>query len=245
MRASAIILAAGLGSRLLPHTNEISKCLIDISGKSILARQLQTLNSYGINQITIVVGYMKDTVISHALSALPDAKFQFVVNENFAKTNTLYSLALAAENLGPADNIIQLNGDVVFKPEIMKRLINSEINKSFSTVQKKTCGPEEMKYKLHSDGYISEINKTMEPRNSCGESIGINKFGRETWKNLAKHLSAMKQTHMEKYFENAIQESVYDGAKIFPFEISQSDAIEIDFEDDLAKAKLMKFTAIA
>jgi L-glutamine-phosphate cytidylyltransferase len=58
----AILLCAGQGSRLLPLTADRPKCLIDFSGKSLLAWQIEMLFANGVNQIDIVTGFMTEMV---------------------------------------------------------------------------------------------------------------------------------------------------------------------------------------
>ena len=58
----AIILAAGLGNRLLPLTEDKPKCLIEFSGKTLLDRLLKTFKSCGVNDIVLVIGHKNEKI---------------------------------------------------------------------------------------------------------------------------------------------------------------------------------------
>ena len=61
----ALILAAGVSRRLYPYTYSLPKCLLEVEGKPIIHYQLEALNELGINEITIIVGYYRETLISN------------------------------------------------------------------------------------------------------------------------------------------------------------------------------------
>ena len=79
-----IILAAGMGSRLGPLTNDKPKCMIKLLGQTLIERQIKIFHSYGINDITIVTGY-KSKVVD-----IPDVNY--VNNVNYETTNMNESL---------------------------------------------------------------------------------------------------------------------------------------------------------
>ena len=65
----AIIIAAGLGNRLMPLTDDKPKCLLEINGKTIMQRQLEMLQQCGINNIVVVRGYKRKDFKSYAEDA--------------------------------------------------------------------------------------------------------------------------------------------------------------------------------
>jgi len=108
----AIILAAGQGVRLRPLTNQLPKCLIQIGGKPILQHQLEALDSAGIHDCVIVVGFMERQVKSYFGSKFSNVNIEYVLNEAFKETNNLYSLWLAKKHL--RNKIILIEGDILF-----------------------------------------------------------------------------------------------------------------------------------
>ena len=83
----AIILAAGKGKRLEKVCGDYPKCLVDIGGLSLIERQIETLRSVGVNDITAVVGYGAEHVREHCGSGI-----SYIENEIHDQTNSLYSL---------------------------------------------------------------------------------------------------------------------------------------------------------
>lgn len=117
----AIILAAGIGSRLIPLTNNTPKCLLEINSKTILEHQIENLKRCGIQDITMVVGFkakkIEDFCREHSWN------INFIHNEDYIHSHNFYSLGLAREQFG--GDFICLNSDVMFDVEILESLLKS------------------------------------------------------------------------------------------------------------------------
>lgn len=101
----AIILAAGMGTRLRPLTNEVPKALVKIGSESFFERQVRLLRNRGIEEITVLTGY-------HAEAFKPwhdEPDLCFIHNEHYHDWNNLYSMYLVRDRL--ADTLV-LDGDV-------------------------------------------------------------------------------------------------------------------------------------
>ena len=214
----AIILAAGIGSRL---GNSNPKPLTKLNnGESILGRQVAYLSEYlGVTNIIAIVGYKKDLIMESFPNLL------YVYNNFYDTTNTSKSL-LAGLNKIENENVLWLNGDVVFEKELLPQII--KCSKSCMAVNTNSVGEEEIKYNVFDDGNIKEVSKTVSP--ALGEAVGINKL-------ISSDLSLFKE-NLEKcdeqdYFEKALELSIQDGMKIMPVDINKYLCMEIDFEDDL------------
>ena len=214
----AIILAAGIGSRL---GNSNPKPLTKLNnGESILGRQVAYLSEYlGVTNIIAIVGYKKDLIMESFPNLL------YVYNNFYDTTNTSKSL-LAGINKIKNENVLWLNGDVVFEKELLPQII--KCSKSCMAVNTNSVGEEEIKYNIFDDGNIKEVSKTVSP--ALGEAVGINKL-------ISSDLSLFKE-NLEKcdeqdYFEKALELSIQDGMKIMPGDINKYLCMEIDFEDDL------------
>ena len=214
----AIILAAGIGSRL---GNSNPKPLTKLNnGESILGRQVAYLSEYlGVTNIIAIVGYKKDLIMESFPNLL------YVYNNFYDTTNTSKSL-LAGLNKIENENVLWLNGDVVFEKELLPQII--KCSKSCMAVNTNSVGEEEIKYNIFDDGNIKEVSKTVSP--ALGEAVGINKL-------ISSDLSLFKE-NLEKcdeqdYFEKALELSIQDGMKIMPVDINKYLCMEIDFEDDL------------
>ncbi|MEE9515217.1 MAG: NTP transferase domain-containing protein, partial [Candidatus Brocadiales bacterium] len=96
----AIILAAGVGKRLKPLTDERPKCLIKIGGKTLLARHLEALEGLGIRDVTFVLGHLKEMILEEieALSGDRGFRFHYLTNEGY-KNGSITSLWTARDKL--------------------------------------------------------------------------------------------------------------------------------------------------
>lgn len=239
---TAVILAAGLGSRLYPHashTETLPKCLLEVGNMPILHRQLSALEKNDVTDVVIVVGFKEEAVREYVSAYFPKINIVFVTNIHFASTNTLYSLALAAEQIKEGSEVFLLNGDVVFDDEIIRRMITADPTKSHIAANRAHCGEEEIKIKLATDGTVALLNKKIDPAEALGESVGINKFSTSFWGHLADNLQKLKTDFSHEYFEFAVEKTTLTGEKIYPLDITGLRVTEIDFPDDLERARLI------
>ncbi|HUS49689.1 MAG TPA: 2-aminoethylphosphonate aminotransferase, partial [Candidatus Paceibacterota bacterium] len=120
----AIILAAGKGTRLQPQTDDIPKCLIEIEGKSLIERSLENLQNNGIKEVFIVIGYLKSRIQEKIKDKFKDMKINYVINENYESSSTMYSL-YTTKGLMNNDVIIAF-GDIFYDSRIIKLLIEED-----------------------------------------------------------------------------------------------------------------------
>ena len=215
----AIILAAGIGSRL---GNLDPKPLTKLSnGESILKRQINYLSEYiGINNIYIIVGYKKDVI----MEAFPE--LLYIYNNCYDTTNTSKSLLLGLQKIDEKEDVIWLNGDVVFEKELLLQII--QCSQSCMAVNINSVGEEEIKYNLFEDGTIKDVSKAVNP--ALGEAVGINKM---ILSDLHQFKANLEKCHNQDYFEKALELSIQNGMKVIPVDISDYLCMEIDFVDDL------------
>ena len=116
-----LILSAGMGTRLDPLTRTCPKCMVHVAGKPIMEHQLDALRSAGVNECTVVVGYMADSVRNHFGREFHGVSLSYVENTVYSETNNLYSLCLAKADLD-GDTVL-LEGDLVFDDELIGRLV--------------------------------------------------------------------------------------------------------------------------
>lgn len=121
----AIILAAGLGRRMMPLSERTHKTLLTIGGQPIIDRLIGGLQENGITRITMVTGYRADELEAHVLRQFPDLDFSFVRNDLYESTNNIHSLALAFDQIEFTEEIILLESDLIYEPAVLRRLIES------------------------------------------------------------------------------------------------------------------------
>lgn len=174
----AIILSAGQGSRLLPLTEDTPKCLLDLGGVTILGSQLQALKAGGVTEVVVVTGFRAAAVEAAADAASgPDFRARTLFNPFYNVADNLASCWMArGEMTGP---FLLLNGDTLFEPAILERLLAAPPSPITLTIDKKAeYDSDDMKVEL--DGTrLLDVSKTIEPAVTHGESIGFSRFTAE------------------------------------------------------------------
>ena len=111
----AIVLAAGEGTRLRPHTSDKPKCLVPLLGRPLLAWQCDALRAAGIDDIVVVTGYQAEQI--RALG------YATVHNVDYASTNMVASLMVAADVLDGTDDVVVAYGDLVYESAVVTALL--------------------------------------------------------------------------------------------------------------------------
>jgi choline kinase len=218
----AIILAAGMGSRLgRSHPKALT---ILGSGTTIMGHQLGALEEFiHRDRVIVVVGFRKELV----MEAFPE--LLFVYNRDFKTTNTSRSLLHALRKVHDED-VLWINGDVVLEPEVVQRLFACRY--SAMAVNTARVGAEEVKYRLDRRGYINQVSKTV--RGGLGEAVGVNLVRR---RDVPLLRSALARCDHQDYFERGIELAIVDGMKVRPVDVSDLDCLEVDFQADLRVAR--------
>jgi choline kinase len=221
-----VILAAGMGTRLARPAPKPLTPLQD--GRTILTQQIDNVAEVFGEQarVIVVVGFKHDML----MEAVPDALFAY--NENYDQTNTAKSLlkALRATGDGP---VLWLNGDVVFDPEVLRRLQPFlAADRSAVAVNTAAVGEEEVKYAVDEAGLVRELSKQV--AQPLGEAVGINVVaGREK----AALVARLAECDDHDYFERGIELAIANGdMEVTPVDISDLFAVEVDFAEDLERA---------
>jgi choline kinase len=170
----AIVLSAGQGKRLLPLTAEIPKCLLPVDGeRSLLEFQLDTLASCGITRASVVAGFGVERVERVlAGTRLPGLAIDLVYNPFYPTSDNLATCWVAREAM--CEDFVLLNGDTLFEPAVLRRLLGSPAAPVTVTIDHKASYDEDdMKVSLDDDGRLLAIGKTLKPELVHGESIGL------------------------------------------------------------------------
>jgi choline kinase len=225
MTVQAVILAAGMGTRLGKPWPKPLTPLSD--GRTIMRQQMDNLIAAFENvRITTVVGFKLELI----LEAFPDVSY--VYNENYDQTNTNRSL-LKALRQSSDGGVLWMNGDVVFDGQVLERVKElMAAEQSFICVNTAVVGEEEVKYTVDADGYVDRLSKTV--TDALGESVGINYVSVQDKPKLIVRLAECDDSD---YFERGIEIMVEkDAARVVPFDIRDLFAVEVDFEEDLSRA---------
>ena len=242
----AIIIAAGMGSRLKNYTEDLPKCMLDFQGKTLLQRQLDAYGECGINSISVIRGYKKEKINYTGLT--------YYENTDFENNNILISLFYGEQEL--SGNIIVSYSDILFEAAVVKRLLESEKDISIVVdidwqgyyVGRKEHPIEEAEIVIfNANNEVLEIGKILTGKNDVyGEFIGMMKFSARGAEVFKKHFHRAKEIYWDRPFQRAetfqkayitdlIQEMVGMGVSIHCVIIERGWK-EIDTVEDFEKA---------
>ena len=119
----AIILAAGMGTRIRPLSNNIPKSFIEIGGTPLIIKSLNNLNKIGIKEVIIVIGYMDDYFINQLGTKFKGIKIKYILNKDYSNTGSMYSLSQTEGIID--DDILLLESDLLYELRALKALMDS------------------------------------------------------------------------------------------------------------------------
>jgi len=217
-----VILMAGIGSRL---GGTLPKCLTPLRRDyTILDHQLENLQAFA-GDIIAVVGFRKDLIRGRHPGLC------FVENARFKATNTSQSLLIALERMNGED-VLVINGDLVFDPRVIAALLDCE--QSCMAVSRCDVADEEMKVAVDAPDRIAFVSKFVaEP---VGEAIGINLIRA---RDLERVTCGLRHCHPMDYFERGFEIAIGKGLALSAVDVTQFPCVEIDYADDLIRAKEM------
>ncbi len=230
----AIILVAGVGWRLKPYTETTPKCLVEIGGKTLLRRYLDALEELGIPEAILVVGHLKEQIVAEAARGPAEVEVRFVTNEQYTRGNIL-SLWCARHEFD--DDVLIMDGDVLYPRELLARLIASLDANAMAVDERFQDTGEEQKV-ICEDGWVVEVTKKIsgDPR-VRGEEVGILRLSADAAEVLRGILQEFVETGKDSVeYEEALRELAAE-VPIGVIEMGDLPWIEIDFEEDLARAR--------
>lgn len=234
---TALLLAAGIGYRLRPLTDNQPKCLTEIDGIPILERLVDCLFQQGFRRLVVVVGYLEDSIRKFLGCRKGGLSIQYVVNPNYRTTNNMYSLWLARNVV--QEPFLLIESDLVFESELLGDLLRPDkiavstlepsMNGSTVTVDRfqRVCG-----FQLGGRTAMGGLQyKTV---NICSLSL---RSWRQVIQRLSQHVDAGR---VDEYYESVFAELVADGFLSFQAVIFDPELwCEIDTLEDLDKAETL------
>jgi choline kinase len=238
-RMKAVILAAGIGSRLHPFTADRPKVLVDVKGVPLLFRTLDRLAQVGItgSDIIVVSGYREDVLKARLADAGRGATVVF--NPKFDTWNNFYSLYVAKDALG-GQSFLQVDGDVLFDEKVLPRMLAFSGAAAMAIDVRPELDAETMKVEAEpSDNRIRAIAKTLDPRRSLGEYIGITKIDASASELLFAELAKLPGEGLtSEYYEHAYHRLAQRGTvPFYAVDVHDCRTTEIDDARDLERAE--------
>lgn len=120
----AIILAAGMGKRLGELTHDNTKCMVEVNGVCLIDRLLTQLSALGLERIILVIGYKGENLRRHVGDNYRGTPVEYIYNPVYDKTNNIYSLYLAKEELQRQDTLL-IESDLIFEDSLFRKIIDN------------------------------------------------------------------------------------------------------------------------
>ncbi|NQV84486.1 MAG: NTP transferase domain-containing protein [Rhodospirillales bacterium] len=240
-----IMLAAGVGRRLHGDENDdLPKALLRFGGKTLLARHIEILRSHGIDEMVIVVGHHKDDLVAEVAAIVeaggaPDSFVRTLFNPRYKESGIL-SLGTADSVMRSGEDVMFMDADVLYHPELMVRLIRSDHRNCFTMDRDFEFGDEPVKVYLRG-GEMFDFGKQMvDGYEVIGEWPGFMRMSPE----IAVKVADAVKHHIDNdnlltTYEEAMRDVlVSEPAGTFGYEdITGIPWTEIDFPDDMIHAQ--------
>jgi choline kinase len=235
MVKKAVIVAAGLSSRISSYSGDIPKSLLKIGGTTILERSVKILRETGINDIAIITGFKKEQITSSL-----DQAITYIFNPFYRFCNNMGSLWFSRNFTGDSP-FVYLHADIVYEKEILSLCLKnfSEGKNSIELVTDfRQTDQEAMKVRVTEDNYLLESGKDISLGASAGEWTGI-AFIRNTGELFNYIEKIMAEEGLNFYDTYAFTKMAAASYKIFCRSTGNYKWIEIDFPEDYQLARKM------
>jgi len=230
---TALLLAAGTGSRLWPLTDDAPKCLTEISGTTILDRLVDSLKSRGFKRLVVVVGYL-DLSIRDALSTSIDGlTIEFIRSPKYRTTNNIYSLWMARNVI--QEPFLLFESDLVFDADLLDDMLEPDrvaVSRMLPWMNGTTVTLDAWQQvtRFHIGGHAAS-----------GElkTVNIYSFSSSSWRQVARRLEQyISAGRVNEYYETVFAELVAEGRLTFEAAFFDNECwYEIDTLDDLYEAE--------
>ncbi len=238
----AVMLAAGMGTRLGALTADAPKCMVRVGQATILERAVRRLESVGIEELLVVTGYKADVIRGFLDRLDTSMRFAYVNNADFATTNNIYSLWLAADEIRPP--FLLLESDIVFSRRMLTDLLPPQAA-SLSPLQEWMNGTV---VTLDGRGMVDAmyLKQDARPDRPLFKTVNMYSFDAATWSEVIRPRlnAAVQGRDTASYYEAVFAQAVRDSDLTMRGAVCPvSDWYEIDTPEDLKQAENALATA--
>lgn len=237
----ALVLAAGMGSRLKSHTEDKPKCMVEINGKTLIERLLMQLDKYDLSKIIIVDGYRSSQLEKYIASLDIHTQVEYITNSDYSKTNNIYSVYLARDLMIEEDTIM-VESDLVLSDEMVEKIMLSQME-NFAVVSKyqNWMDGTVVKYNEYNQivDFISKNEFDFKEISQYYKTVNIYRFSKDfSEKYYFPFLEAqMRAFGMNEYYETVLRTIVsLDSSLLQAYDIGDSIWYEVDDAQDLSIA---------
>lgn len=233
----AVILSAGQGSRLLPHTKDTPKCLLPIDGpRTLLEMQIDALHAVGVTSVRVVTGFQSAKVEALITARYAAADVATRYNPFYSVTDNLATCWLVREEFD--GDVLLINGDTLFCPDIPRTLLAAAAAPLIVTIDHKDAYDDD-DMKVETDGArLLAIAKRLPPKSVTGEAIGMIRMTADGARAFRDRIETQMSTRdgLGQYYLSAVSHLAGEG-RVNVCAIDGLPWQEVDFEDNLATAR--------
>ncbi len=234
----AIILSAGQGSRLGHLVDGRPKCLIDFNGRTLLDRQLDTLEANGVHEAVVVTGFHDELVDEAIVRRSSGPKVRTVFNPFYKVADNTGSLFMARAEL--AGDCLVWNGDTLVSKALMAKVVgNNDRSGICVTIDRKTDGYDEDDMKVVEEGgRLKAIGKRLDLATVNAESIGLLAFrsgGAERFREAIE--AAMRTPEGTTIWYLRVINHIAQSSDVWTLDINGEEWGEVDFPPDVEAAR--------
>jgi choline kinase len=234
---TAVVLVAGVGSRLRPLTDDRPKALVEVGGVPLLLRSVRVLRAAGVEHLILATGYREAAV----QAALADCAMAVTccLNPAFDRTQNSVSLALCESAVG-GKAFFKLDGDVLFELAVLERLESAQAELAVAVDERRALDAEAMKVTVDGPS-IAAFGKAIAVEQAFGESIGIERVAEGAAATLFAALRArIDGGETQLYYEDIYSELIGAGRlRAVAVAVGDLPWTEIDDHSDLEQANEM------
>jgi 2-aminoethylphosphonate-pyruvate transaminase len=238
---TAVILAAGRGTRLNKLTSRLPKGLLQIDGKSLLERSLAAIKKNKITQAIIVIGHYGHLIQEKIGNDFYDLNLSYIRNPNYAKTGSMYSLWQIHDSIH--DDILLLESDLLYEERAIPVLLESKYSDVILVSSLLDSGDDVYVCTNEKEQLIllgKEIEEDMKS-NALGALVGISKLSKQFLRSLFDRASLEFKTGQEEllnqHYEECINKVSVSTHPVYTTYLQDLVWIEIDNHNDLRRAR--------
>ena len=229
---TAVLLAAGIGHRLRPLTQDMPKCLTKVNEKEILAHLVHTLHLHKFKRLIVVVGYLEHSIRQFLARIAGNLTIEYIVSPKYRTTNNIYSLWLVRNKI--LSPFLLLESDLIFAPVLLNdmlypgRIAVSHILPwmNGTTI---TANLDRKVTAFHLNPFLTKTSGV------AYKTVNIYSFSQQTWKRVAARLDHyISAGKVNDYYETVFADMITDGSLSFQCVLFAKERwYEIDTVEDL------------
>ncbi|MBP87346.1 MAG: nucleotidyl transferase [Planctomycetaceae bacterium] len=231
---TALLLAAGRGSRLWPLTDDAPKCLTEVSGTTILERLVCCMRSRGFKRLVVVVGYLDHRIRKALRTSVDGLTIEFIHSPRYRTTNNIYSLWLARNAI--QEPFVLIESDLVFDTALLDEMLEPDriaVSRTLPWMNGTTVSldPRHEVTRFHIGGpALDEVTY---------KTVNMYSFSPPSWRRVASRLDQyISAGRVGEYYEKVFAELVAEGSLSFQAAFFDNECwYEIDTLEDLHEAE--------